>query len=109
MTTATSTATGYRHTNGAETTTSVPDAPHPSTDKAARRKRFEDVFPMIAEEMTGYLKKENMPQEAVDWYKRVCLCLTFIWYGMERWELIQSRTLITIRQEVCANEFRWEN
>ena len=42
-----------------------------TTDKAARRKRFEDVFPVIAEELSQYLKGEGMPKDAVDWYEKV--------------------------------------
>ena len=42
-----------------------------STDKAARRKRFEDVFPMIADELLGYIKGEGMPKDAVEWYEKV--------------------------------------
>lgn len=44
-----------------------------ATDKAARRKRFEDVFPVIAEELSQYLKGEGMPKDAVDWYEKVSL------------------------------------
>jgi farnesyl diphosphate synthase len=40
-------------------------------DKAARRKRFEDVFPVIAEELTAYVRGEGMPKDAVEWYERV--------------------------------------
>lgn len=42
-----------------------------ATDKAARRKRFEDVFPVIAEELTSYVRGEGMPKDAVEWYERV--------------------------------------
>jgi hypothetical protein len=52
-----------------------------ATDKAARRKRFEDVFPVIAEELLGYIKGEGMPKDAVEWYEKVCqFCspLTFL-------------------------------
>lgn len=47
--------------------------PVSSTDKAARRKRFEGVFAAIKDEMTGYLKTENMPEDAVAWFDRVSL------------------------------------
>lgn len=40
-------------------------------DKAARRKRFEDVFPIIADELLGYVKGEGMPKDAVEWYEKV--------------------------------------
>lgn len=42
-----------------------------NTDKAARRKRFEDVFPVIAEELLGYTRGEGMPQDAVEWFEKV--------------------------------------
>lgn len=45
----------------------------PSVDKAARRKRFEGVFAAIKDEMTGYLKTENMPEDAVEWFDRVSI------------------------------------
>lgn len=45
-----------------------------NNDKAARRKRFEDVFPIIADELLGYVKGEGMPKDAVDWYENVCSC-----------------------------------
>jgi farnesyl diphosphate synthase len=56
-----SSMTSQTHLNGAS-------AP---TDKAARRKRFEDVFPVIAEELLGYVRGEGMPQDAVEWFERV--------------------------------------
>jgi farnesyl diphosphate synthase len=52
------------------TETHLNGAPAP-TDKAARRKRFEDVFPVIAEELLGYVRGEGMPKDAVEWYERV--------------------------------------
>lgn len=55
----------------ASTQGAAPAAPQPSNDKAARRKRFEDVFPVIAKELTDYLRGENMPQEAIEWYENV--------------------------------------
>ncbi|KAK4683593.1 farnesyl diphosphate synthase, partial [Tremellales sp. Uapishka_1] len=41
-----------------------------SADKAARRKRFEDVFPVIADELLTYVKGEGMPADAVGWYEK---------------------------------------
>ena len=41
------------------------------TNKAARRKRFEDMFPVIADELLGYVKGEGMPKDALDWYEKV--------------------------------------
>jgi farnesyl diphosphate synthase len=40
-------------------------------DKAQRKARFEGVFDVIADELISYLKGENMPQDAVEWYKKV--------------------------------------
>ncbi|WVQ74823.1 hypothetical protein IAR50_004430 [Cryptococcus sp. DSM 104548] len=52
-----------------------PDAAAPAAAaadvKAARRARFEGVFDQIAEELLAYLKGENMPKDAVEWYKKV--------------------------------------
>jgi hypothetical protein len=42
-----------------------------NTDKAARRQRFEDVFPVIAEELLGYVRGEGMPLDAVEWFEKV--------------------------------------
>ena len=39
--------------------------------KAARRKRFEDVFPLLKQELLAYLDECKMPQDARDWYDRV--------------------------------------
>lgn len=39
--------------------------------KAARRKRFEDVFPLLKSELLEYLDQNGMPQDARDWYDRV--------------------------------------
>lgn len=44
------------------------------SDKAGRRKRFEDVFPVIAEELLGYVRGEGMPADAVEWYEKVSPC-----------------------------------
>jgi len=38
-------------------------------DKAARRARFEAVYAKVADELLDELRKENMPQEALDWYR----------------------------------------
>ena len=48
---------------------SVVDA---AAKKAARRKRFEDVFPLLKQELLEYLDQCKMPQDARDWYDRVC-------------------------------------
>ncbi|CAO1631165.1 unnamed protein product [Sympodiomycopsis kandeliae] len=38
--------------------------------KLAARKRFEEVFPLLVEELIDYLKSEGMPAEAQQWYRR---------------------------------------
>jgi farnesyl diphosphate synthase len=66
--------TSQTHLNGAS-------AP---TDKAARRKRFEDVFPVIAEELLGYVRGEGMPQDAVEWFERVSGDgVARLWFGSQ--------------------------
>lgn len=42
-----------------------------AASKAQRRKRFEDVFPLLKQELLEYLDQEQMPQEAKEWYDRV--------------------------------------
>jgi farnesyl diphosphate synthase len=39
--------------------------------KAARRTRFEQVYAKIADELVGTLRQENLPQEALDWFRKV--------------------------------------
>ena len=39
--------------------------------KAQKRQKFEAVFPVLREELLGYLKQEGMPTDAVEWYQRV--------------------------------------
>ena len=39
--------------------------------KEDRRKRFEAVFPVIAEELLGYIRGEGMPVDAVEWFEKV--------------------------------------
>ncbi|KAE8224005.1 hypothetical protein CF326_g8107 [Tilletia indica] len=38
--------------------------------KVASRKRFEAVFPMIVEELSSYLTENNMPGDAIEWFRR---------------------------------------
>ncbi|ORY35390.1 isoprenoid biosynthesis-related protein [Naematelia encephala] len=53
------------------TTNGTSTAPQTAAnDKAARRKRFEDVFPIIANELLGYIRGEGMPKDAVEWYEK---------------------------------------
>jgi len=53
---------------------SVANAPTALVDaagkKAQRRKRFEDVFPLLKQELLEYLDECKMPQDARDWYDR---------------------------------------
>ena len=54
---------------------SVANAPNSMLDaaanKAARRKRFEDVFPLLKAELLEWLDSNKMPQDARDWFDRV--------------------------------------
>jgi hypothetical protein len=48
--------------------------PVPTTkadEKAKRRKKFEDVFLVIRDELIVHFKQQGMPEEAVQWYQRV--------------------------------------
>ncbi|CAD6929939.1 unnamed protein product [Tilletia controversa] len=38
--------------------------------KVDARKRFEAVFPMLVEELTSYLTANNMPGDAIEWFRR---------------------------------------
>ncbi|EKM79467.1 hypothetical protein AGABI1DRAFT_114026 [Agaricus bisporus var. burnettii JB137-S8] len=40
------------------------------TDKAARRQRFEQVYHRIADELLDELRKENIPDDAIQWYRK---------------------------------------
>lgn len=39
--------------------------------KAQKRHKFEDVFAVLHDELLAYLRQEGMPQDTVDWYRRV--------------------------------------
>jgi farnesyl diphosphate synthase len=80
-----STSTGEKRQNGDAAPPAAPAAPQPSNDKAARRKRFEDVFPVIVDELTGYLQAESMPKDAVEWYKNVSGVARPVTAEMFRW------------------------
>ncbi|GLB41091.1 putative FPP GGPP synthase family protein [Lyophyllum shimeji] len=41
-----------------------------ASDKAARRARFEAVFDVIRDELVEYCKKEGLPDEALEWYRK---------------------------------------
>jgi farnesyl diphosphate synthase len=40
-------------------------------DKEAKRQRFLDVFPILAEELVGYVKSTGSPEEVWGWFERV--------------------------------------
>ncbi len=42
-----------------------------STDKAARRARFEGAWKVIKQELVDYITGEGMPKDAIEWYERV--------------------------------------
>ncbi len=47
-------------------------APTPTTSSAVdRRAQFESVFPALVDELLAYMKSETVPEDAVQWYKRV--------------------------------------
>ncbi|KAK0223763.1 isoprenoid synthase domain-containing protein [Armillaria fumosa] len=41
-----------------------------STDKAARRARFEGAWTIIKQELLDYITGEGMPKDAIEWYER---------------------------------------
>lgn len=41
-----------------------------STDKAARRARFEEASKVIKQELFDYVTGEGMPKDAIEWYDR---------------------------------------
>lgn len=43
----------------------------PMTDKAARRAKFEGVYAVIRDELIEHFAGEGMPEEAVEWYRKV--------------------------------------
>lgn len=40
-------------------------------EKAQRRKKFEDAFQVIRNELLEHFAAQGMPEDAVDWYRRV--------------------------------------
>ncbi|RUP44559.1 geranyltranstransferase [Jimgerdemannia flammicorona] len=52
-----------------------------STDKKA----FLDVFPVLADEILGELRKHNMPQDAYDWVKNVSTRAGLVRFRIEPW------------------------
>lgn len=46
--------------------------PSPAKLEAAKnKKRFVEVFPDVVEELLDIVRVENMPDEVIEWYKRV--------------------------------------
>jgi len=43
----------------------------PKDKKAAARKRFEAVYTVVRDELLADFRKHNMPEEAIDYYRRV--------------------------------------
>jgi farnesyl diphosphate synthase len=41
-----------------------------SSDKAARRAKFEDAFNVIRDELIAHAKTEGLPAEAIEWYRQ---------------------------------------
>ena len=39
--------------------------------KIAARKRFEDVFPLLVDELVTYLRSIKLPENAIEWFKEV--------------------------------------
>ena len=39
--------------------------------KAAARKRFESVYTVVRDDLLADFRKHNMPEEAIDYYRRV--------------------------------------
>jgi farnesyl diphosphate synthase len=48
-------------------------------DKAAKRQKFLDVFPVLAEELVGYVKSTGSPEEVWGWFERVRLVCCSPW------------------------------
>jgi len=57
----------HPHQHTANTTMATTDL------KAQQRRKFEGVFEKLRNELVDHLKGENMPTEAVEWYRRVGL------------------------------------
>ncbi len=39
----------------------------------AKRETFEAFFPKLVEEVGDHVKQYNLPDEALDWFKEVCI------------------------------------
>lgn len=51
--------------------------------KQQRRRKFEEVFERLRDELVDHMKAENMPPEAVEWYRRVRLSLSLSFRGSD--------------------------
>ena len=40
-------------------------------DKAAARKRFEEVYSIVRDDLLADFRKHNMPEESIEYYRRV--------------------------------------
>ena len=48
-----------------------PNTTAPKDKKAAARKRFEAVYTVVRDELLADFRKHNMPEEAIEYYRRV--------------------------------------
>jgi hypothetical protein len=55
----------------------VPNTTAPKEKKAAARKRFEAVYTVVRDELLADFRKHNMPEEAIEYYRRVRTPTTF--------------------------------
>ena len=65
--------------------------------KQQRRLKFQGVFEKLRDELVDHLKGENMPAEAVEWYRRVRLLPVLFWTWMSSW--IARTSISTSRAE----------
>ena len=49
----------------------VPPTTTPKDKKAAARKRFEAVYTVVRDDLLTDFRKNNMPEEVIDYYRRV--------------------------------------
>jgi hypothetical protein len=49
----------------------VPPSTVPKDKKAVARKRFEAVYTVVRDDLLADFRKHNMPEEAIDYYRRV--------------------------------------
>jgi hypothetical protein len=49
----------------------VPPSTAPKDKKAAARQRFEAVYTVVRDDLLADFRKHNMPEEAIDYYRRV--------------------------------------